>query len=327
MKKIGILGLGKYLPEKVLTNADLEKMVDTSDEWITTRTGIKERRIAAPDQATSDLAVRAGRQALADAKLEPKDIGLIIVTTVTADHQFPSTACYVQAALGARDAICFDIQAACSGFIYGLSCAENFLKAGSCKYALVVSAETMSRFTDWQDRSTCVLFGDGAGAAVVGEVESGGIIASYMGADGTKTDLLDMAAGGSRLPASAETVAKRQHFVHMEGNEIFKIAVLNLADAAQAALRKAELKCSDVDWIIPHQANLRIINALSKRLGFVNAQVYVNIERYGNMSSASTATALVEAVQENKIKKGDNVLLVAFGAGLVWGAMIMEWPR
>ncbi|MGE5308252.1 MAG: beta-ketoacyl-ACP synthase III [Deltaproteobacteria bacterium] len=327
MKKIGILGLGKYLPEKVLTNADLEKMVDTSDEWITTRTGIKERRIAAPDQATSDLAVRAGRQALADAKLEPKDIGLIIVTTVTADHQFPSTACYVQAALGARDAICFDIQAACSGFIYGLSCAENFLKAGSCKYALVVSAETMSRFTDWQDRSTCVLFGDGAGAAVVGEVENGGIIASYMGADGTKTDLLDMAAGGSRLPASAETVAKRQHFVHMEGNEIFKIAVLNLADAAQAALRKAELKCSDVDWIIPHQANLRIINALSKRLGFVNAQVYVNIERYGNMSSASTATALVEAVQENKIKKGDNVLLVAFGAGLVWGAMIMEWPR
>ena len=325
MKKVGILGVGKYLPARVLTNADLEKMVDTSDEWITTRTGIKERRIAAPDEATSDLAIKASREALAAAGLEAKDLDLIIVTTVTGDHQFPSTACYVQAALGATKAVSFDIAAACSGFIYGLACAESFIKSGSYTNALVVSAETMSRFTDWSDRSTCVLFGDGAGAAVLGEVKSGGIIASYMGADGTKTGLLDMAAGGSRLPASAETVAEKKHFVHMEGNEIFKIAVVNLAEAAQAALAKAGLKCSDVNWIIPHQANLRIINAMSKRLGFENAQVYLNIERYGNMSSASTATALVEAVQEGKIKKGDIVLLVAFGAGLVWGAMVIQW--
>lgn len=325
MKNIGIIGVGKYLPEKVLTNADLERMVDTSDEWITTRTGIKERRIADPSQATSDLAINAAREALANAGLAPADLELIIVTTVTGDHQFPSTACYVQAALGAVKATCFDISAACSGFIYGLSCAESFVRSGAFRNALVVSAETMSRFTDWQDRSTCVLFGDGAGAAVVGEVTSKGILASYMGADGTKTGLLDMAAGGSRLPASAETVAKRQHFVHMEGNEIFKIAVMNLADAAQAVLKKAGLKCADVNWIIPHQANIRIINAMSKRLGFQNAQVYLNIDRYGNMSSASTATALCEAVQEKKIKKGDIVLLVAFGAGLVWGAMIMEW--
>ena len=317
--------MGKYLPSRVLTNADLEKMVETSDEWITTRTGIRERHIAAPEEATSDLAIKASREALAAAGMTGEDLDLLIVTTVTADHQFPATACYVQAALGAKKAVCFDIAAACSGFIYGLATAENFIKSGSYRNALVVSAETMSRFTDWEDRSTCVLFGDGAGAAVVGEVKSGGIIASYMGCDGTKTGLLDMAAGGSRLPASAETVAKRQHFVHMEGNEIFKIAVVNLAEAAQAALQKAGLKCSDVNWIIPHQANLRIINAMSKRLGFENAQVYLNIDRYGNMSSASTATALVEAVQEGKIKKGDIVLLVAFGAGLVWGAMIIEW--
>ena len=325
MKRVGIIGVGKYLPARVLTNAELEKMVETSDEWITTRTGIRERHIAAPEEATSDLAIKASREALVSAGIEAKDLDLIIVTTVTADHQFPSTACYVQAALGATKAVCFDIAAACSGFIYGLACAENFIKSGAYKNALVVSAETMSRFTDWSDRSTCVLFGDGSGAAVLGEVESGGIISSYMGADGTKTGLLDMAAGGSRLPASAETVAKRQHFVHMEGNEIFKIAVVNLAEAAQAALKKAGLKCADVKWIIPHQANLRIINAMSKRLGFENAQVYLNIDRYGNMSSASTATALVEAVQEKKIKKGDIVLLVAFGAGLVWGAMIIEW--
>lgn len=325
MKKVGVIGVGKYLPEKVLTNADLERMVETSNEWITTRTGISERRIAAPEQATSDLAINAGRQALADAKLSAADLDLLIITTVTPDHQFPATACYVQAALGATKAICFDISAACSGFIYGLSCAENFIKSGACRNALVIGAETMSRFTDWKDRSTCVLFGDGAGAAVLGEVKEGGIKATYLGADGTKTGLLDMAAGGSRLPASAETVAARQHYVQMQGNEIFKIAVMSLADAAQVALKKAGLQCADVHWIIPHQANIRIINAMSKRLGFQNAQVYLNIERYGNMSSASTATAFVEAVQEGKIKKGENVLLVAFGAGLVWGAMIMEW--
>jgi 3-oxoacyl-[acyl-carrier-protein] synthase III len=325
MKKIGIIGVGKYLPEKILTNAELERMVDTSDEWITTRTGIRERRIAAPAEATSDLAANAARQALDAAGIAAKDLELIIVATITPDHQFPSTACYLQAVIGAPQAICFDISAACSGFIYGLACAENFIKSGSCKNALVVGAEVMTRITDWQDRGTCVLFGDGAGAAVVGEVESGGFRSSYLGADGTKTGLLDLAAGGSRLPASEKTVAERLHYVQMQGNEVFKIAVTSMADAAQTALKKAGLACADVKWIIPHQANIRIINAMAKRLGFVNAQIYLNIDRYGNMSSASTATALCEAAQEKKIKKGDIVLLVAFGAGLVWGATIIEW--
>jgi 3-oxoacyl-[acyl-carrier-protein] synthase III len=325
MKKIGIIGVGKYLPEKVLTNADLERMVETSDEWITTRTGIKERHIAAPCEATSDLAAKAAAQAMENAGITAKDLDLIIVATITPDHQFPSTACYLQATLGAPQAIAFDISAACSGFIYGLACAESFIKSGKCRNALVVGAEVMSRITDWEDRSTCVLFGDGAGAAIVGEVSSGGFLSSHLGADGTKTGLLDLAAGGSRLPASAQTVAERKHFVQMQGNEVFKIAVTSLTDAAQAALKQAGLKCSDVDWIIPHQANIRIINAMSKRLGFENAQVYLNIDRYGNMSSASTATALCEAVQEQKIKKGDIVMLVAFGAGLVWGATIIEW--
>jgi 3-oxoacyl-[acyl-carrier-protein] synthase III len=325
MKKIGILGVGKYLPEKILTNAELERMVDTSDEWITTRTGIRERRIAAPLEATSDLAANAARQALADAGIEGKDLDLIIVATITPDHQFPSTACYLQSLIGASGAICFDISAACSGFIYALACAESFIKSGACKHALVVGAEVMSRITDWQDRSTCVLFGDGAGAAIVGEVDSGGILSSHLVADGTKTGLLDLPAGGSRLPASEATIAARQHYLHMEGNEIFKIAVNSMTDAAQEALTKAGLKCADVNWIIPHQANIRIINAMAKRLGFVNAQIYLNIERYGNMSSASTATALCEAVQEKKIKKGDVVLVVAFGAGLVSGATIIKW--
>ncbi len=325
MQNTGIVGVGKYLPEKVLTNADLERMVETTDEWITTRTGIKERRIAHPDEATSDLALRAGRNALARAGIAPADLDLIIVASITPDHQFPSTACYVQAALGASRAICFDVSAACSGFIYGLACADNFLKSGNCRNALVIGAETMSRITDWNDRNTCVLFGDGAGAAVLTQTDSPGILATHLGGDGTKTSLLYLPAGGSRNPATLQTVEARMHYVQMQGNEVFKVAVTSLADAALAALSKAGLKCSDVDWIIPHQANIRIINAMSKRLGFENAQVYLNIDRYGNMSSASTATALCEAAEEGKIKKGDTVMLVAFGAGLVWGAMIMDW--
>lgn len=325
MKKAGIIGVGKYLPEKVLTNAELERMVDTSDEWITTRTGIRERRIAAPAEATSDLATNASRRALEAAGLKAKDLDLIIVASITPDHQFPSTACFVQANLGAFDAFCFDISAACSGFIYGLTCAQSFIKAGNCRNALVVGAEVMSRIADWQDRSTCVLFGDGAGAAVVADSSSGSILASYLRTDGTKTGLLNLPAGGSRMPASAKTVAERAHYLQMQGNEVFKVAVTNLCDSSLEVLKKAKIKCAQVDWIIPHQANIRIINAMSKRLGFEKAQVYLNIDRYGNMSSASTATALCEAVEEKKIKKGDIVLLVAFGAGLVWGATLIEW--
>jgi 3-oxoacyl-[acyl-carrier-protein] synthase-3 len=325
MKKIGIIGVGEYLPEKILTNADLEKMVETSDEWITTRTGIKERHIAATDEAASDLATKAARQALKAASIEAKDLDLIIVATVTPDMQFPSTATFVQANLGAKKAICFDISAACAGFIYGITCAYQFLAQGTCKNALVIGAEVMSSVTDWQDRGTCVLFGDGAGACVLGEVESDGILSTYLGSDGTKTDLLKLPAGGSRCPASAKTLEERLHYTKMAGNEVFKIAVMSMAEAAQEALKRAGLKCADVNWIIPHQANIRIINAMAKRVGFVNAQVYLNIERCGNMSSASTATALCEAVQQNKIKKGDIVLLDAFGAGLVWGAIVIKW--
>jgi 3-oxoacyl-[acyl-carrier-protein] synthase III len=325
MKKVGIIGVGKYLPKKVLTNADLEKMVDTSDEWITTRTGIKERRIAAKDEAASDLATKAAQEALKEAGIKPADLDLIIIATITPDVQFPATACFVQNNLGAKNAICFDISAACAGFIYALGIAKEFIASGTCKNALVVGAEVLSRITDWEDRSTCVLFGDGAGAAVLGEVKTGGILSSYLGCEGQYTGLLHMPAGGSRLPSSKETLDLRQNYIKMAGNEVFKIAVMSMVEAAQTALKQAGLKCADINWIIPHQANLRIIDAVSKRLGFVNAQIYLNIEKYGNMSSASTATALVEAVQADKIKKGDIVLLVAFGAGLVRGATIIKW--
>ncbi len=326
MKRVGVLGTGKYLPKKVLTNADLEKMVDTSDEWIVTRTGIKERRIAAKDEATSDLAAKAAKEALKAAGIKALDIDLIIVATITPDMQFPSTATFVQAELGAKNAACFDISAACAGFIYAIAIAQQFISRGAYKNALVIGSEILSRITDWEDRNTCVLFGDGAGAAVLGETNSsGGILSFYLGSDGTKTGLLQIPGGGSRNPASEQTFKDKLHYLKMEGNEIFKIAVTSMAEAAQVALKKAGLKCADVNWIIPHQANIRIINAVAKKLGFVNAQVYLNIEKYGNMSSASTAVALCEAVEEGKIKKGDIVLLDAFGAGLVWGAVIIRW--
>ncbi len=325
MKRVGIIGLGKYLPEKVLTNADLEKMVDTSDEWITTRTGIKERHIASKDEATSDLAAKAAKEALKAASLKAAELDLIIVATVTPDMPFPSTATIVQAKLGAKNAFCFDISAACAGFIYGITIAQQFIARGTCKNALVIGAETLSRITDWEDRNTCVLFGDGAGAAVLAESKGQGILSAYLGSDGTKTDLLHMPGGGSRNPATAQTVKDRLHYIKMEGSELFKIAVTSMADAALMALKDAGLKCADVNWIIPHQANLRIINAVAKRLGFINAQVFLNIEQYGNMSSACVAIALCEAAEQGKIKKGDIVLLDAFGGGLVWGALIIKW--
>jgi len=325
MNKVGIIGVGKYLPKKVLTNADLEKMVETSDEWITTRTGIKERHIAAKDEAASDLATKAALEALKAADVKPADLELIIIATITPDVPFPATACFVQAKLGANKAICFDMSAACAGFIYALGVAQQFISAGTCKNALVVGVEVLSRITDWKDRSTCVLFGDGAGAAVLGEVKTGGILSSYLGCEGQYTGLLYQPAGGSRLPVSQETLDARQHYIKMAGNEVFKIAVMSMIEAAETAMKQAGLESADIDWIIPHQANLRIIDAVSKRLKCVNAQIYLNIEKYGNMSSASTATALVEAVQEGKVKKGDIVLLVAFGAGLVRGATIIKW--
>jgi len=325
MKKVGFIGVGKYLPKKILTNADLERMVETSDEWITTRTGIKERRLSAKNEATSDLALKAAKAALKDAKLNPRDLQLIIVATITPDMQFPATACFLQNALSAKDATCFDISAACAGFVYAIATAQQFIARGAYKNALVVGAETLSTITDWQDRNTCVLFGDGAGAAVLAEVKSGGILSTHLGCDGTKTDLLMLPGGGSRWPASHRTVDERLHYLKMKGNEVFKLAVTIMADAAQVALKRAGLECKDVDLVIPHQANARIIIAMAKKLGLSREQVYLNIEKYGNMSSASTATALCEAVKEGRIKKGDIVLLDAFGAGLVWGACVIKW--
>lgn len=325
MKKVGIIGIGEYLPEKVLTNADLEKMVDTSDEWITTRTGIKERRLAAKNQATSDLAAGAAKEALTDAKLDPSDLELIIVATITPDMPFPSVACLLQNALSAQKAVCFDISAACAGFVYALSVAQQFIASGTCKNALVVGAETLSAFTDWQDRNTCVLFGDGAAAVVLAEVKSGGILSTCLGGDGSKAELLMIPGGGSRYPASHETVDKRMHYIKMQGNEVFKLAVNIMAEATKIAIEKAGLEFKDIDMFVPHQANTRIIMAAAKKLGLPPEKIYLNIEKYGNMSSASCATALCEAVKEGKIKRGDVILLATFGAGLVWGASVIRW--
>jgi 3-oxoacyl-[acyl-carrier-protein] synthase-3 len=324
-KKVGILGLGCYLPEKVLTNKDIEKIVDTTDEWITTRTGIKERRIAGPDEATSDMATEAAKRALSDAKIKPEDIDLIIVATITPDMFFPATACLVQQKIGARQVPAFDISVACSGFIYGIAIASQFIKSGTYKHALVIAAEKLSSVTDWQDRSTCVLFGDGAGAAVLGPVEKGGILSVYLGANGKQGELIKLPAGGSRIPASHKSVDDRLHFIKMNGTELFKHAVKIMADAAREVTSPLGLTAADISLVIPHQANMRILSAVAKRMGLTEDKIYFNIAKYGNMSAASSAVALVEAVQEGRIKKGDKILLDAFGGGLTWGAMVIEW--
>jgi 3-oxoacyl-[acyl-carrier-protein] synthase III len=325
MRKVGIIGVGEYLPQKVLTNADLEKIVDTTDEWITTRTGIKERRIASSSEATSDLAIKAAKEALRDAKLTPQDIDLVIVATITPDLIFPSTASIVQNALSIKNAAAFDISAACAGFVYALSVARQFITNGAYKNALVIGAEKLSAVTDWQDRNTCVLLGDGAGACVVSGVDSGGIASIYLDCDGSNLELLYMPAGGSRLPATYETVDKRMHFLKMRGNELFKIAVKTMTMAAEKVLEQAGLTFKDIDLIVPHQANSRIIMAVAKKLGIPEEKIFLNIEKYGNMSSASMVTALVEAVKEGRVKRGDTVLLDCFGAGLVWGACVINW--
>ena len=325
-KKVGFIGLGKYLPENRLTNKDLEKIVDTTDEWIVERTGIKERRIARDDEATSDMAVNAAKKALANAKLKPEDIDLIIVATITPDMFFPATACVVQNKLGISHVPAFDISVACSGFIYGIAIANQFIKSGTYKHVLLIAAEKMSSVTDWKDRSTCVLMGDGAGAAVLGEVKEGGILSVYLGADGSKGNLLKMPAGGSRLPASLSTVEGRLHFLKMQGNELFRHAVKIMAQAALKAAEPLGLKGDDISLVIPHQANVRILNAVAKRMGIDPAKkLYLNIEKYGNMSAASSAVALAEAVEEGRVKKGDIILLDAFGAGLTWGGIIIKW--
>ena len=325
MNRVGIVGVGEYFPKKILTNPELEKMVDTSDEWITKRTGIKTRHLVSAGQAASDLAVNAAKQALKEAKTLSVDLDLIIVATITPDMQFPSTACFVQHSLGAKKAVCFDVSAACAGFVYALVIAQQFIARGTYKNALIVGSEVLSSVTDWKDRNTCVLFGDGAGAAVLSPVNSGGILSTYLGSDGSLGDLLMLPGGGSRNPATHQTIDNGLHYIKMRGNELFKLAVKIMTEAAQQALKRAGLECKDVDWVIPHQANTRILFSMAKKLGLPKEKIYLNIDKYGNMSSASTATALCEAVKSNCIKKGDIVLLDAFGGGLVWGACVIKW--
>lgn len=326
MIRAKITSTGSYVPEKRLTNFDLEKMVDTSDQWITERTGIKERRIADEKQAASDLAYEASRIALKNAGLKAKDLDLIIVATVTGDMPVPSTACLLQARLDARNAAAFDINAACSGFIYGLSVAEGFIKAGKYKRILVVGAEILSKFTDWEDRSTCVLFGDGAGAAILEPTsEDRGILSTSIYTDGKLSDLLHMPGGGSRNPASKDTIKKRLHYIKMKGNETFKVAVRTLENLVIDTLKMNDLKPSQLSLLIPHQANLRIIMATAERLGLPLDRVLINLDRYGNTSAASIPIALDEAVRTGRIRNGDYILLEAFGGGLTWGSVLIKW--
>ena len=321
-----ITGVGSYVPARILTNADLEKMVDTSDEWITSRTGIKERRQAAKNEFTSDMAVKAAQRAMKMAGVTAEQIDLIIVATITPDMPFPATACLVQQKLGARRVAAFDLEAACSGFIYGLEIGQQFIMSRTYDTVLVIGAEKLSSIVNWQDRNTCVLFGDGAGAAVLqNRLDSHGLLTAVMGADGGKANLLFMPGGGSRCPATADSVAGKLHYLQMEGRETFKNAVQAMCTAAQEALRRCELDISKIKCIIPHQANRRIIDAVGERLGATPGQLFVNVNRYGNTSAASVAIALDEAVTSGKIRRGDLVLLIVFGAGLTWGAAVIEW--
>lgn len=321
-----IAGLGRYVPRRVLTNADLERMVDTTDEWITVRTGIKERRVAAPEEATSDLAVEAAQEALEQAGVDAADLDLILVGTASPDMIFPATACLVQERLGAKRAGAVDISAACSSFVYALGLAHAQVVAGLAERVLVVGADTLSRITNWKDRATCVLFGDSAGAAVVVPSDGQrGMLSFWLGADGAGGSLLSLPAGGSRLPASYETVERAQHTIHMNGPEVFKFASRIIPRAIEEACQRAGVSVDEVDLFIPHQANVRIIQAAAERLGQPLEKFYVNVHKYGNTSSASVPVALYEAVDEGRVRPGDLVVLVAFGGGLTWGACALRW--
>jgi 3-oxoacyl-[acyl-carrier-protein] synthase III len=325
-RTVSITGVGSYVPEKILTNAELEKMVETSDEWITSRTGIKERRIAAQNEFTSDMAAKAAQRAMKMAGVTGEQIDLIIVATITPDMPFPATACLVQQKIGAKRAAAFDLEAACSGFIYGLEVAQQFVNSRTYDTVLVVGAEKLSSIVDWTDRNTCVLFGDGAGAAILQNREnSHGLLTAVMGANGENADLLFMPGGGSRCPATKDSVDARLHYLRMEGKETFKSAVQAMQSASEEALRRCELDISKIKCVIAHQANRRIIDAVGDRLGATPEQLFVNLDKYGNTSAASVAIALDEVVASKKISRGDLILLVVFGAGLTWGAAVIEW--
>jgi 3-oxoacyl-[acyl-carrier-protein] synthase-3 len=328
MKKnfgVKILGTGSYFPKKVLTNADLEKMVDTSDEWISTRTGIKERRIVEKNETTSDLAYMASLEVLKSSNISPQQIDLILVATITPDMFFPSTACFLQKKLGLNSTPAFDLFAACSGFIYGITAARAFIESGLYKTILLVGAETLSKITDWTDRNTCVLFGDGAGAMVLSaSEENDDVLSTYIGSDGSYSDLLFIPGGGSANPATIETITQKFHTVKMQGKDVFKAAVPKMALAAQKALELSGKKLEEINLFIPHQANMRIIEAVAKKLDISMDRVFVNIHKTGNISSATTITALDEAIKTGRVKRGDVVEMVAFGGGFTWGASVVR---
>lgn len=326
MLRAKIIATGSYVPKRVLTNFDLEKMVDTSDEWIMERSGIRERRIADEKEAASDLAYEAAKAAFKKADIKPKDIELIIVATITGDMPTPATACHLQHKLGIKKAAAFDVNAACSGFLYGLSIADSFIKSGVYKRILLVGSEVLSRFTDWEDRTTCVIFGDGAGAVILEATdEDRGIVSTHIRSDGALWELLHMPGGGSINPPSKESLKKKMHYLKMKGNETFKVAVRTLENLVSRTLEENKLKASQISLLIPHQANLRIIQATAERLNIPMEKVFVNIDKYGNTSAASIPIALDEAVRQGRVRDGDYILLEAFGGGLTWASALIKW--
>jgi 3-oxoacyl-[acyl-carrier-protein] synthase III len=326
VRPVHIVGTGSYVPDRVLTNADLEKMVDTTDEWIMSRSGIKERRIAPDWMCTSDMGAEAARRAMENAGVRGEEIQLIICATLTPDMPFPNTGCLIQQKIGATKAAAFDIEAACSGFLYGLEIGQQFITSGTYDTVLVVGAEKLSTIVDWQDRSTCVLFGDGAGAVILrSRGEEHGILTTCMGADGSRADILLMPAGGAKYPASKESVSAGMHYLKMSGKEVFKNAVTAMQTAAEEALQKCNLTINDITCVIPHQANIRILEAIADRLGAPMEKVYVNLHRYGNVSAASVPIALDEAAREGRFHRGDLILLIVFGSGLTWASCVIQW--
>jgi 3-oxoacyl-[acyl-carrier-protein] synthase-3 len=326
LRAVGIVGTGSFLPNKVLTNSDLEKIIDTSDEWIRERTGIRERRIAESHMASSDLAAPAALAALNDANIHPSKVDMIIVATITPDMLFPSTACVIQDKIGAVHAACFDLSAACSGFGYALELGKQLIATYTYRTILIVAVDILSKIIDWSDRNTCVLFGDGAGAVVLQPVRKGiGILSSYLGADGSQTDILQIPGGGSRNPISQKVINQKLHYMKMKGKEVFKLAVSAMCKSARKALHLAKLDIHNVDLLIPHQANMRIIQAVAKQLHIPIDKVFINLHKYGNVSAASTAISIDEAKKEGRIKKGDIVVLSSFGAGLCWAGTVIRW--
>jgi 3-oxoacyl-[acyl-carrier-protein] synthase-3 len=322
-----IVGTGSYTPERRLTNDDLSKMVDTSDEWITTRTGIKERRVAAKDEYTSDMAARAALNAMEQAKVKPEEIDLILIATATPDMVFPATACIVQTKIGAKNAACLDVSAACAGFLFALEIGQQFITSHTYETVLVIGAEKLTSITNWTDRNTCVLFGDGAGAAILKHRSQSkhGVISTHIGSDGNFADILYMPGGGCRTPITAENAHQHLQTIHMSGREVYKQAVTSMLSAAQKVLKDADLTIDDIACVIPHQANLRIIEGIADRLKIPIERFFVNLDKYGNTSAAAVAIALDEANRSGRLKQGDYILLIVFGGGLTWASSLIEW--